>query len=230
MRSKDLPDTPSILAAERVRALSIIPVSRETVDRLDRFVSLLLLWQPKFNLIASSSVPHLWIRHVADSLQLISLLPSARVWVDMGSGGGFPGLVIAIALADVPGVAVHLIETNGKKSAFLREAARQLHLPAVVHHRRIEDFVASFASTVDVVTARALAPLKDLLGLAAPLLERGAQGLFPKGQDVEAELTQATRYWNIEFELVPSLTQERAQVVLVRRASRRPGTNQRLRP
>jgi 16S rRNA (guanine527-N7)-methyltransferase len=221
MPRRGLPDVRDALAADRKRALSLTPVSRETADRLDRFVSLLLDWQRKINLIAPSTLANLWTRHVADSLQLVGLVPSARAWIDLGSGGGFPGLVIACALADPPETDIHLIESNAKKAAFLREAIRALHLPAVLYHGRVEDFVARFAAPVDVVTARAVAPLVRLLDLAEPLLKRGAQALFPKGQDVEAELTEASKYWNIEAELRPSLTEPRARIVIVRRAEPR---------
>jgi 16S rRNA (guanine527-N7)-methyltransferase len=228
MPRRGLPDVREVLAADRKRALSVTPVSRETTDRLDCFVTLLLDWQRKINLIAASTVASLWTRHVADSLQLVGLVPSARIWVDLGSGGGFPGLVIACALADAPETDIHLIESNAKKAAFLREASRALRLPAVVHHGRIEDFVARFAAPADVVTARAVAPLVSLLDLAEPLLKRGAQALFPKGQDVEAELTDASKYWNIEVELRPSLTEPRARIVVVRRAERRSVSNRKL--
>ena len=110
------------LSADRANALALTPVSRETAQRLDRFVALLLAWQSRTQLIATSTVPHLWTRHIADSLQLIDLAPGARTWVDVGTGGGFPGLVIACALAADPAAAVHLIESNVKKAAFLREA------------------------------------------------------------------------------------------------------------
>ena len=112
------------LSADRERALALTPVSRETTARLDRFVETLLDWQQRMNLIAPSTIPILWTRHVADSLQLLALAPTARVWADLGSGAGFPGLVIACALADTDGAQVHLIESNGKKAAFLREAVR----------------------------------------------------------------------------------------------------------
>jgi len=209
------------IAADRARAISMVAVSRETLERLDRLVELLLDWQHTTNLIASSTIPILWTRHVADSLQLVGLAPTARHWIDLGSGGGFPGLVIAAALFGTPGAGVHLVESNTKKSAFLREAVRTLRLPATVHARRIEDFVATFEAPVDVVTARALAPLSDLLALAEPLLRSGAQGLFPKGQDVEGELTEASKYWNIQVGLIPSLTDPRGRVVVLRHLERR---------
>ena len=209
------------LAADRDAALRLTPVSRETLRRLDVFVETLVTWNARTNLIAPSTVPHLWTRHVADSLQLLDLAPAARIWVDLGSGGGFPGLVIACALAESPGAKVHLIESNAKKAAFLREAARLTGAPAVVHTERIESFVASFPGPADVVTARALASLKTLLDQSVSLLKTGALGLFPKGQDVEAELTEATKYWNIKVNLAPSRTDPKGRVVVVQALERR---------
>jgi 16S rRNA (guanine527-N7)-methyltransferase len=148
------------LAADRNCALSLVAVSRETLARLDRFVELLLQWQARMNLVAPSTLPQLWTRHIADSLQLLPLMPEARVWCDLGSGGGFPGLVIACALAERPGATVHLIESNAKKAAFLREAQRLTAAPAIVHGVRAEKFVDSPPQRIEVVTARALASLK----------------------------------------------------------------------
>jgi 16S rRNA (guanine527-N7)-methyltransferase len=204
------------LAADRARALQLIPVSRETEKRLDIFVEALLLWQQTTNLIASSTVGQIWTRHVADSLQLLGLAPEARVWVDFGAGGGFPGLPIACALADRPGAMVHLIESNGKKAAFLREAVRLTGVPAKIHQERAEKFGESCQETVHAVTARALAPLKTLCDQALPLVARGAVALFPKGQDVDAELTEAAKYWSIEAEKVPSKTSPDGCVVVIR--------------
>ena len=211
----------AILAADRLRALALIPVSRETTTRLDRFVTLLLDWQSTTQLIASGTVRHLWTRHVADFLQLLDLAPQARTWVDLGSGGGFPGLVLACALAETAGATVHLVESNARKAAFLREAARTCGVPAVVHAERIEDFVDAFAPPADVVTARALAPLKSLLDQSFDLLKTGAIGLFPKGQDVGAELTEASKYWNMETSLVQSRTNPGGRIVVVRALERR---------
>jgi 16S rRNA (guanine527-N7)-methyltransferase len=145
----------------------------------------------------------------------MDLAPNARRWVDLGSGAGFPGFVIACALAGHAGAEVHLVESNAKKAAFLREAARHIGAPAIVHAVRIEDFVKNFNGRVDVVTARALAPLDLLLKLAEPLLQSGAKGLFPKGQDVEVELTEAAKYWNIQYRLVPSKTHPSGRIVVV---------------
>jgi len=203
------------LAEDRRCALALTPVSRETTERLDRFVAELLLWQPKINLIARSTVPKLWTRHIADSLQLRLLAPQAKIWVDLGSGAGFPGLVLACAFADTPGARVHLVESNSKKAAFLREAARATGAPVIVHPVRIGDFVDNPPASVQIVTARALAPLVELLSAAYPLLTKGAQGLFPKGQDVDAELTEAAKCWTIKASLVPSLTDSKARIVHV---------------
>jgi 16S rRNA (guanine527-N7)-methyltransferase len=204
------------LEADRARALALTPVSRETEKRLDRFIELLLLWQQKINLVASSTLPRLWTRHVADSLQLLEHAPDARVWVDFGSGGGFPAIPVACALADKPGAMVHLVESNGKKAAFLREAVRVTGVPAVVHVERAEIYGESCVETVHAVSARALSPLKTLFDQAFPLIARGAIGLFPKGQDVAAELTEAAKYWSIEASTVPSKTSPEGCIVIVR--------------
>jgi 16S rRNA (guanine527-N7)-methyltransferase len=212
-------DTES-LAADRARALALTPVSRETSERLERLVELLLTWQRTTNLIAPSTVSRLWTRHVADSLQLLELAPEARTWVDLGSGGGFPGLVVAIALADTPGAVVHLIESNTKKAAFLREAQRATGAPVVVHGQRIEDFVSGFVGPVDAVTARAVAPLKALLKLCFPLLGKsGATGLFPKGQHAELELSAAGALMtslDMTATLAPSRTDPAGRIVVIR--------------
>jgi 16S rRNA (guanine527-N7)-methyltransferase len=204
------------LSADRSHALALTPVSRETAARLDRFVELLLKWQALTHLIAPSTVPTLWTRHIADSLQLLDLAPEAKIWVDLGTGGGFPGLVIACALCGVPGRLVHLVESNTKKAAFLREAVTATESPAVVHAVRMEKFVESFAGRADIVTARAVSPLSSLLGQCLPLLKRGALGVFPKGQDVGAELTEASKCWKMAPDLVPSRTDPKARIVIIR--------------
>ena len=215
---------PSTLApkdSDKAAALALTPVSRETEARLDRFVELLLQWQAKTNLVSPSTLPHLWTRHIADSLQLLALAPSAKVWVDLGSGGGFPGVVLACALADTSGAVVHLVERNAKKAAFLREALRVAGARGVVHAKRIEDIVDSLAGPIDCVTARALAPLHELIGFAEPLVRRGAKAFFLKGQDVGAELTEATKYWNIEPILHASLTGGQGWIVELASIARR---------
>lgn len=213
------------LAADRALALTLAPISDNILIKLDKFVDHLLQWQRKINLVAPSTLPHLWTRHIADSLQLLDLVPAGPLtWVDFGSGGGFPGIPIACALAERSGSMVHLIESNGKKSAFLREAVRNLELPATVHAQRAEDFGETWPETAQVLSARALAPLKLLCDQAFPLINRGAIGLFPKGQDVDAELTEAAKYWSIQAEMVPSRTSPDGRIVVVRGLERRAAT------
>jgi 16S rRNA (guanine527-N7)-methyltransferase len=224
------------LAEDRERALALTPVSRETLARLDRFVPLLLERQPQINLIAPSTAPTLWTRHVADSLQLLALVPDARVWADFGSGAGFPGLAIACALADVQEAQVHLVESSTKKAEFLREAAWAAQVPATVHAVRVADFLRAAPAGIQAVTARAFAPLPELFSAAYPLLIKGAVGVFPKGQGVEAELTEAAKCWKIQATLAVSRTDPRGRIVVVRGleplagASRRKGSTGRKRP
>jgi len=218
------PASPGLLAGDRAKALELTPVSRETAERLDAFVALLVEWQRTTNLVAPSTIPRLWTRHIADSLQLVDLAPGARTWVDLGSGGGFPGIPIACALTDMPGTAIHLIESNSRKAAFLREAARVTAAPAVVHAERIENFVVRFADPVDAVCARALASLDDLLNLAFPQLGKtGTIGLFPKGRSAGVELAQASNRWAMHATMAASRTDADARIIVVRNVERRAG-------
>ncbi|WP_410051285.1 16S rRNA (guanine(527)-N(7))-methyltransferase RsmG [Bradyrhizobium sp. SZCCHNR1051] len=204
-----------MIESDKAAALALTPVSRETEQRLDRYIALLLEWQAKTNLVAPSTLPHLWTRHIADSLQLLDLAPDARIWVDLGSGGGFPGVVLACALADRPDAQIHLVERNAKKAAFLREAIRVTGAPGIVHLSEIGDIVEKWSGRVDCVTARALAPLHQLIGFAEPLVKKGAKALFLKGQDVEAELTESTKYWKIESKLHSSRTGGQGWIVAI---------------
>ena len=274
---------PAALAADRQKALVLCPVSRETEERLSVLVEELRRWQRVKNLVGPATLDRIWTRHVADSLQLLDLAPeSARTWLDLGSGAGFPGLVIAIAVLErVPGAVVHLVESNGRKCAFLRHAARLADAPAAVHEGRIEEEVARLllppcggggreatgggrrrepggnsASTplsnsppqggrgqrgamiegsaqnpnpspetemtrIDVVTARALAPLAQLFAWTEPLLTTGAVGLFPKGRGVEAELTEAAKSWTYAADLLPSRIDSDGRIVRIRSLSAR---------
>lgn len=189
-------------------------VSHETIARLDAFVALLTTWQKTTNLIAPSTLASIWTRHIADSLQILDLVPNAQTWIDLGSGGGFPGVAVACALKS-PAI-VHLVESNAKKAAFLREAGRVTGAPVKIHNLRIEDFIKQYVGPADVVTARALAPLPELLGFAAPFVRMGAQALLLKGQDVADELTKAAKYWKIEADLKPSRTDPKGRILVVR--------------
>lgn len=202
----------------RQAVLDRFGVSRESAERLDLYVSLLLTWQARINLIGPSTSEDIWTRHVGDALQLLPLLPdSVERLADLGSGAGIPGLILAIARP----VEAHLFESNLKKGAFLREAARQTAALAHVHSTRIEA-AAPVAQRLKVgaVTARALAPLPKLLDYAQPFLENGAIGYFHKGQDVDAELTDATKSWKIQVEKHPSLTDSRGVILVVKEAHR----------
>jgi 16S rRNA (guanine527-N7)-methyltransferase len=205
------------LAADRIRS----NVSRETFGRLEIIVSQLEKWQARINLVSPGTMSSVWQRHIADSLQLVALAPEALRWIDLGSGGGFPGLVVAAAFAEKPGFQMVLVESNGKKCAFLRETARLAGLPSDVLQGRIEDVVLKLPDRFDVVSARALAPLNILLELAEPLLAKGATGMFPKGQDVDDELRTATISWNLDADLIHSQTEAAAAIVMVRSASRK---------
>lgn len=175
-------------------------VSRESSANLCIYVELLLKWQKRINLIGPSTIDEVWQRHIEDALVLADIVPNnARVLVDLGSGAGIPGLVYAIAFGHERGFEMHLVESNGKKAAFLREAVRLTGAKAKLHHKRLEEAADDIAALgPDVVLARALAPLENLLELTEPYLAAGAIGLFHKGQDVDTELTAATKYWNID--------------------------------
>ncbi|HMN87649.1 MAG TPA: 16S rRNA (guanine(527)-N(7))-methyltransferase RsmG [Bauldia sp.] len=189
---REAPDGPEALAG-------IVDVSRETLDRLQTYVALLRKWQPAENLVAPSTLGEVWRRHVADSAQIVPLFPAARTVLDIGSGGGFPGLVIACLLGGVAGARVHLVESNSRKCAFLRRVAAEARLPATVRDGRIEAVLADWRDAVDLVTARALAPLGDLLGLAAPVLLHGGRAAFHKGRDFRREIEEASQNWTFDL-------------------------------
>lgn len=177
-------------------------------------------WQVAKNLVSSATLADVWTRHIADSLQLFALAPEAARWLDLGSGGGFPGLVIGICLAERSGGHIHLVESNSRKCAFLRHAARLTGAPVTVHAARIDDVIGDFTGRVDVVTARALAPLPQLLDWCKDLLRTGTLGLFPKGQHLDAELTDSSRYWKIQASTVSSVTDGAARILMVRTAEK----------
>lgn len=196
-------------------ALADFDVSRETQERLSALVEELRRWQKAKNLVGPGTMDSIWTRHVADSVQLLSIAPEAKVWLDLGSGAGFPGLVIAIMLTGREGARVHCVESNGRKCSFLRHAARVTDAPVTVHNARLEDVVPSFVGKLDVLTARALAPLPRLLDWTAPLLTTGVQGLFPKGDNALGELTEARKSWKFDVEMIPSRTDPRGQILRI---------------
>jgi 16S rRNA (guanine527-N7)-methyltransferase len=174
-------------------------VSRETVDNLIGFEDLFRKWSKAINLASPSTLDQLWDRHIVDSAQLFNLAPNAKTWLDLGSGGGFPGVVIAILLNECHGGKIDLVESNGKKAAFLRTAIGQFKAPGIVHAARIDN-VCSRIATPDIVTARALASLSDLFVLAGPWLRGGATALFQKGRDYRREIAETRDDW--VFDLV----------------------------
>jgi 16S rRNA (guanine527-N7)-methyltransferase len=179
---------------------------------LKRFQVLLGEWNEVMNLVGPATMPTYWNRHAWDSAQLLKLAPDAKTWADLGAGAGLPGVVLAILLKDTPGAKVHLVESMAKRCKFLRVVVDELKLPAEIHNARAEELDLR----VDVVTARACAPMVRLLGYAQPYLKRGAVAWFLKGQDVASELAEAATYWKFESDLRPSLSDPRGQIVQVK--------------
>lgn len=211
-----LPETSPGL--EGLRAL--LPVSRETYERLAILVGLVKKWQKAENLVAASTLDAIWTRHVADSAQLVALFPRIRNWLDLGSGGGFPGLVTAILLSGSDGESgkVHLVESNARKCAFLRTAARESGAPATIHHGRIEDILAGWAAPVDAISARALASLPNLFRLAGHLISPHRPATFFKGVDYRSEIDEASQSWDFDLVIHPSRISEGSVILEVRRA------------
>jgi 16S rRNA (guanine527-N7)-methyltransferase len=193
-------------------------VSRETSKRLIRYEELLRQWQKAVNLVAPGTLDDVWSRHFADSAQLARLVPpSAQSLMDMGAGGGFPGLVLAMVLAERGPLRVTLIESDNRKAAFLREVARQTGTPVDILSARIEKpETRSKVQAVDVITARALAPLSRLLSLSAPYFASGSVGLFLKGRDIQGEIEAAEAEWRFDLELVASVTDAEGRIAVVR--------------
>jgi 16S rRNA (guanine527-N7)-methyltransferase len=203
-------------AADRARALSLVPVPPETEARLARFVDLLDRWRSVTNLISEASFAEVWTRHVADSAQLLALAPEARRWLDLGSGAGFPGLVLAIQLADQPGARVHCVESDRRKCAFLREAARATGAPAAIHPFRVEALDPDSLGPVDAVVARAFAPLPSILEFATVWIGRGAIGVFPRGRSADAQLEALPPPPDLAIEAVASKIDPEAAILRVR--------------
>lgn len=189
-------------------------VSRETLDRLAVFVERLCAWQRVKNLVALSTLDKIWTRHIADSAQLVTFAPGARRWVDLGSGAGFPGLVVAILLMEQGSGHVDLVESNGRKCAFLREVIRETGAPAVVHAGRIASVLPRLTGRPEIVTSRALAPLPILVDMSRSLLDCGATGLFLTGENAGDSL-QPSALSGYTVQTIPSRTQAGARIVCV---------------
>jgi 16S rRNA (guanine527-N7)-methyltransferase len=186
-------------------------VSRETAQKLIVYVEELRRWQRVTNLVGPKTLAEVWDRHVDDSLQLAGLA-DGLVWADLGTGAGLPGLVLAIAR---PETQVHLVESDGRKCAFLRHAARYTGACATVWDGRIEAVLPQIQPAPHVITSRALAALPKLLDLAAPVLTKGTTGLFPKGRGYEAELTDARRSWRFTCDILPSRTDPEGRILRI---------------
>ena len=200
---------PHIDVADFVR---LSGASDDQIFRLETFQEALTDWNQRMNLVGPATLPDFWGRHAWDSAQLILQAPEAKVWADLGAGAGLPGLVLAIMGRGREGFHVHLVESMAKRCRFLEEMVARLDLPASVHNERAENLRLD----VDIVTARACAPLVRLLGYAKPFFDRGAEGLFLKGQDVGAEIEAARLQWRFTSELLPSASDPRGQILRVR--------------
>jgi 16S rRNA (guanine527-N7)-methyltransferase len=208
---------PQALAKDRDAALRLIPLSNAVQQRLLIYQDLLLRWQGMLNLVSAATLPHLWTRHFADSAQLRDVAPAALCWADLGSGGGFPGMVLAILLADGPGAQVHLIERDKRKAAFLQNVSRETGAPAIIHAAPVEQVISTLRQ-IEIVTSRAVAPLAQLIEWSLPLLQAGAIGLFLKGRTVQKEIDM-TADDNVDLSTLPSRTDSSGRIVSVRYTS-----------
>ena len=203
--------------------LSSTGASRETLDRFRVYQALLEKWAPRINLVGASTLPSFWSRHILDSAQILPLAPaSALSWVDFGSGAGFPGLVLAALLRDRPNSSVRLIEASAKRCAFLREAARAMEVQVEIIQAKAEDVTPNPS---DVVTARAFTSLERLIAYAVPWLHDQSQALFPKGEEIQAEITQASTQWEFQSIIYPSISDSRGCVVKISNCHARIGPN-----
>jgi 16S rRNA (guanine527-N7)-methyltransferase len=203
-------------ATGRARALELSPALARVERELSIYEDLLRRWQLKINLVAPNTLADVWTRHFADSAQVLEAAPTAQIWADLGSGAGFPGLVTALLLKNAPGAEVHLIESDQRKAAFLRAVSRETGANgAVVHAERIEKALPPLAGRVEAVSARALAPLDRLVTLAREPLEKGAIGVFLKGEEWRDELTDIEGLVNFKVKTIPSRTHPRARLIVL---------------
>ena len=191
-------------------------VDSELSERLELFEKLLLKWQPKMNLVAPSTLRSIRSRHIEDSLQVSDVLPDARRWIDLGSGAGFPGIVTALRLREQAGAVVHLVESDHRKCAFLREVSRETQAPVEIHRGRIEEILPTLPE-VDAISARALASMAVLVEMTIERLEKGTMTVFLKGQDVGSELTKMPIYSSLKLRLVASRTDPLGRIVVLGR-------------
>ena len=197
------------------RALALFPELSHIIPELTHYEDLLRRWQAKINLVATNTLDDIWLRHFADSAQVQAAVPHARLWADLGSGAGFPGLVTALLLKKTPGAMVHLIESDQRKAAFLRAVSRETAAPAQVHIGRIEMILPELGASLDAISARALASLSELLAFSSNSLEKGAKGVFLKGEDWREELTPLEPETKFSFSAIESRTHPHARLIIV---------------
>ncbi|ESQ80915.1 16S rRNA methyltransferase [Asticcacaulis sp. YBE204] len=216
------------MTPEEMASHLVFHVKQAAIDDLTRFGQILSERNEVMNLVGPATIPHYWSRHVLDSAQLLNHAPDARTWADLGAGAGFPGVVLAILLKhsstdpailspdSSPAGHVYLIDSLAKRCRFLSEIVRELGLPATV----INDRAETVSLKVDVVTARAMAPLPKLLGFAEGFFKRGAEGWLLKGENTDAEIIEAHQHWSFQAEKFPSLSDPRGRVVHIRSVRR----------
>ncbi|MGA9658193.1 MAG: 16S rRNA (guanine(527)-N(7))-methyltransferase RsmG [Asticcacaulis sp.] len=206
------------MAAEAMRGHLVFHVKQEALSDLQRFYEILSEQNSVMNLVGPATLPHYWSRHVLDSAQLLNHRPAARIWADLGAGAGFPGVVLAILLkhSEGPPPQVYLIDSLAKRCRFLQAVVSELNLPATV----INDRAENIAIAVDVVTARAVAPMTKLLGFAEGFIHKGADPWFLKGENVESELAEAGNLWKFDVEQFVSISDPRGRVIHIRRLRR----------
>lgn len=191
-----------------------IGVSRETFTALEFLESELRRWQTRMNLISAATVDEIWDRHILDSLQLVQLEPNKKIWLDIGSGAGFPGLVVSLCKLEISGFEMHLVERDHRKCAFLREVARVTGAPVVIHNNDIATCVGGLPQP-DVITSRAVAPVGDLIASVHAKLKNGATGLFMKGRKLDPTLTSKSISSIYRIDILPSITSYGGEIVRV---------------
>jgi 16S rRNA (guanine527-N7)-methyltransferase len=203
------------LVTDREAALELCPRLRPVVGELEIYERLLRRWQEKINLVAEGTLGEIWIRHFADSAQILDASPERITWVDLGSGAGFPGMVLALCLKQAPGAMIHLIEADQRKAAFLRAVSRETDSPVMVHVDRIERELPLLLGKVQGVTARGLAPLSQLIGWSQDHLLKGAVCVFLKGEDWRSELTRSELAGSFQLRAIPSRTHPKSRLIMV---------------
>lgn len=204
-------------ARDRSLALELAPALRPFVREFELYEALLRKWQKSINLVAPGTLPNLWTRHFADSAQILDAVPKIERWVDLGSGAGFPGMVLAICLKGRPGAQIHLIESDQRKASFLRAVSRETGAPAEIHLGRVENELSLLEGRVEAISARALAPLSQLVDWSRELLLKSAVGVFLKGEDWEAELTDSKAADSFDIRSYASRTHSSGRIIAIAR-------------